>query len=394
MHIKTLTHRIVLATLAFTATAAIANAESRDGVTADSVKIGLLVPITGAGGASGVGMAVGAEAYFADINSKGGIHGRKIVTLREDEACTAEAGIAGARKFIAQEKVFAIGLGGCSNSVLAYRNIVNEAGVPMVITGASHNDITKEPNCCTFRTSLTAANEGRLQVNFANSIPAAKKIAIVAQKDAWGLAKYSGVIERMKELGITPVADEELPPTQSDATAQVLRLAQLNPDVIITVLFPQPTVVFLRAAHQYGLTKKPIILQTSINDLVDLNTKVGVPGALENVYTVTFTKDPNGSEMGRWKDLLKKTHPTAELGPYAMWGIVGAEVIVEGLKQAGKDLTREKFIAAVEKIQGMQSDMSFGLLNFSPTVKNGNTTGMFQKLKDGKMGDVGTTWKP
>lgn len=394
MHIRTLGHRIMLATVALAATAAIANAQSGDGVTADSVKIGLLVPITGASGPTGLGMAVGAEAYFADVNAKGGIHGRKIVTVREDEACTAEAGIAGARKLIAQEKVFAIGLGGCSNSVLAYRDIVKEAKVPMVITGASHNDITKEPNCCIFRTSLTAANEGRLQVNFANSIPNAKRIAIVAQKDAWGLAKYSGAIERMKELGITPIADEELPPTQTDATAQVLRLAQLNPDVIVTVLFPQPTVVFLRAAHQYGLTKKPIILQTSINDLVDLDQKVGVPGALANTYTVTFTKDPNGPGMGKWKDLLKKSQSTAELGPYTMWGIVGAEVFVEGLKQAGKDLTREKFIAAVEKIQGMQSDMAFGPLNFSSTVRNGNTTGMFQKLKDGKMVDVGTTWKP
>jgi branched-chain amino acid transport system substrate-binding protein len=394
MQVSTLIYRIMSAALALGTSVSVVNAQATDGVTADSVKIGLLVPITGASGPTGLGMAAGAEAYFADINAKGGIHGRKIVTMREDEACTAEAGIAGARKLIAQEKVFAIGLGGCSNSVLAYRNITNEAKVPMVITGASHNDITKEPNCCIFRTSLTAANEGRLQVNFANSIPNAKRIALVSQKDAWGLAKYQGAIERLKELGITPIADEELPPTQSDATAQVLRLAQLNPDVIVTVLFPQPTVVFLRAAHQYGLTKKPIILQTSINDLVDLNTKVGVPGALDNVYTVTFTKDPNGPEMGRWKDLLKRSFATAELGPYTMWGIIGAEVFAEGLKKAGPDLTREKFIAAVEQIQGMQSDMSFGPLNFSSTVKNGNTTGMFQKLKDGKMVDVGTSWKP
>lgn len=394
MQVSTLIYRIMSAALALGTSVSVVNAQATDGVTADSVKIGLLVPITGASGPTGLGMAAGAEAYFADINAKGGIHGRKIVTMREDEACTAEAGIAGARKLIAQEKVFAIGLGGCSNSVLAYRNITNEAKVPMVITGASHNDITKEPNCCIFRTSLTAANEGRLQVNFANSIPNAKRIALVSQKDAWGLAKYQGAIERLKELGITPIADEELPPTQSDATAQVLRLTQLNPDVIVTVLFPQPTVVFLRAAHQYGLTKKPIILQTSINDLVDLNTKVGVPGALDNVYTVTFTKDPNGPEMGRWKDLLKRSSATAELGPYTMWGIIGAEVFAEGLKKAGPDLTREKFIAAVEQIQGMQSDMSFGPLNFSSTVKNGNTTGMFQKLKDGKMVDVGTSWKP
>ena len=377
-----------LALVAGTATA------ETPGVTDDTIKIALMVPLTGPAGATvGPGMSAGAQAVWKEVNEAGGIHGRKIEWVEEDTGCTAEIGIPGVKKAIHDHQVFMLASGGCSNEILSYRDIVIENGVPFSVWGATNDKITMQPNCCIFRTSLRAGYEGVLQADFARSIPGAERFAIIAQHDAWGQAKYDGVMAKLTEYGITPVADEEMNPEAADATPQALRISKANPDVIITDLYPKPTTVFLRAAHQYGLTKLPIILHTSINDLVQLEKDVGVPGAIDNAYTVTFTRDPNATDLEPWKAKLAAIAPEIKLTPYSMWGVTGASVVVEALQRAGRDLTRESFIAAMESIEGFESEMIFGPITYSAEDKDGNKTGMFQKLHNGKQMDVGLTFK-
>ena len=378
--------------LALAAGSAAATAET--GVTDDTIRIGLMVPLTGPAGATvGPGMATGAKTVWTEVNEAGGIHGRKIEWVEEDTGCTAEMGIPAVKKAIHDHQVFMLASGGCSNEILSYRDIVLENGVPYSVWGATNDKITQQPNCCIFRTSLRAGYEGVLQADFARSIPNAERFAIIAQHDAWGQAKYEGVMNKLKEYGITPVADEEMTAETADATPQALRISKANPDVIITDLYPKPTTVFLRAAHQYGLTKLPIILHTSINDLVQLEKDVGIPGAIDNAYTVTFTRDPNAPDLEPWKARLAAIAPEIKLTPYSMWGVTGASVVVEALRRAGRDLTRESLIAAMESIEGFESEMIFGPIAYSAEDHDGNKTGMFQKLHDGKQMDVGLTWK-
>ena len=376
------------------ALAAGSTAGAETGVTDDTIRIGLMVPLTGPAGATvGPGMATGAKTVWSEVNEAGGIHGRKIEWIEEDTGCTAEMGIPAVKKAIHDHQVFMLASGGCSNEILSYRDIVLENGVPYSVWGATNDKITQQPNCCIFRTSLRAGYEGVLQADFARSIPNAERVAIIAQHDAWGQAKYDGVMNKLKEYGITPVADEEMTAETADATPQALRISKAEPDVIITDLYPKPTTVFLRAAHQYGLTKLPIILHTSINDLVQLEKDVGIPGAIDNAYTVTFTRDPNAPDLDPWKARLAAVAPEIKLTPYSMWGVTGASVVVEALRRAGRDLTRESLLAAMESIEGFESEMIFGPITYSAEDHDGNKTGMFQKLHDGKQMDVGLTWK-
>lgn len=392
MRTHTMRHAISALGCALALVAGAATAEV--GVTNDTIRIGLMVPLTGPAGATvGPGMAAGAKAVWTEANEQGGIHGRTIEWIEEDTGCSAEIGIPGVKKAIHDHEVFMLASGGCSNEILSYRDIVLENGVPFSVWGATNDKITAPPNCCIFRTSLRAGYEGVLQADFARSIPNAKRFAIIAQHDAWGQAKYEGVMNKLTEYGITPVADEEMTAETADATPQALRISRQNPDVIITDLYPKPTTVFLRAAHQYGLTRLPIILHTSINDLVQLEKDVGIPGAIDNAYTVTFTRDPNAQDLEPWKDKLAAIASEIKLTPYSMWGVTGGSVVVEALRRAGRDLTRESFIAAMESIEGFESEMIFGPITYSATDRDGNKTGMFQKLHKGKQMDVGLTYR-
>ena len=118
------------------------------GVTDTTIKIALMVPLTGPAGATvGPGMSAGARTVWTEINEKGGIHGRKIEWVEVDTGCTAEMGIPAAKRAIFEEDVFMLASGGCSNEILSYRDIVNENGVPFSVWGATNDKITAQPNC-------------------------------------------------------------------------------------------------------------------------------------------------------------------------------------------------------------------------------------------------------
>ena len=93
------------------------------GATDTEIKVGSFGPLTGPVYIYGKLTMNGVEVYFNELNKKGGIHGRKLVLVREDDLCKPEGGIAAVKKLAFDHKVFAIIGGGCSNATLAARPV-------------------------------------------------------------------------------------------------------------------------------------------------------------------------------------------------------------------------------------------------------------------------------
>ena len=167
--------------------------------------------------------------------------------------CKGEGSIAAAKKVIAENNPFMLVGFGCSNATLASQSIVLEAGIPSIVAGATNDKITTPNNGLYFRVVMKASEEGAMQANFVSTIPNVKKVAVVTQKDAWGTAKWEGFMSAAKAKGLDVVAVEEMTLDTPDATAQALRMKEANPDAIVTILYPKPTIVFLRSAHQLVL---------------------------------------------------------------------------------------------------------------------------------------------
>jgi len=262
--------------------------ESRDavpGVTKDSIKIGGFGPLTGPSYLGGKLAMNGAEIVFDEANAGGGIFGRKITFLREDDRCDPAAAIAAAKKLISQEKVFSISGGACSNAAVAAREEIEKAGIPWVVLTGVHDGITRPIAANIFSPALTSSIESAAQIAYA------QKRGIKApgrHRDArsWGRSRYDPLIAMLKEKGISLVADEEMAPDANDATPQVLRLRAANPDGIIVILFPKPAAALLRDAAKFGF--KPLLIgQSGIADPVAFEEQVGMPGATSNFVTIS-----------------------------------------------------------------------------------------------------------
>jgi branched-chain amino acid transport system substrate-binding protein len=370
-----------------------AGAGTTTGVTDTTIKIGMFGAMTGPYYLFGSLVMNGAEIVYDEVNRAGGIHGRRIKLVREDDACKPEQGIAAVKKLIYQHKVFMIHGGGCSNPALAAREEVERANIPWVVFAAVHDGITKPVHPYIFTTAMTASKESNAQVAFALSKPGVKRIAIISQHDAWGTARYTALIEALKKGGITPVADEEMTVDANDASAQVLRLKKANPDAVIMELYPKPTAVTLRDAYKFGL--KPLwVSQTAVSDLHALQKQVGIPGVLDEFFTISQVKyladDPAIEPIRR---AAKRLFPNDRLSVYNLFGYASAKAVVEVLRRAGRNLTRERFRDEFERLKDFDTGMYPGLLTCTAEDHQCNHDSAWITLHKGKLINVGAVYK-
>ena len=103
---------------------ATAQAQQEPGITDKTIKIGVFAPLSGAGMAYGFDVMNAAKMYYAKINKEGGIHGRQLELVIEDDRCNANDLVAAVKKLTEQDKVFMLNGGSCSAAVVAAREYV------------------------------------------------------------------------------------------------------------------------------------------------------------------------------------------------------------------------------------------------------------------------------
>jgi branched-chain amino acid transport system substrate-binding protein len=188
------------------------------------------------------------------------------------------------------------------------------------------------------------------------------------------------------------VADVTVEPKATDATSQVLKLKEATPDAIFSILYPGESAIFLRDANKYGL-KGPFISTTGTMDLLDLSERSGNAAAAKEFYTVSFMRSPIGDpDVQKYTDVYKKYFPNDKLQTLSFYGMSGAFTIIDALRRAGPDLTREKFIAAMEATKDGNAGPAACKVNFSKDRHQGCLEGTIWGLRDGKIVNIGMTY--
>ena len=353
-------HGLVAALAVMTlAVAGPTNAVADDGVTDTTIKIGTFGAITGPYYTYGKVIMDGAQIVYNEVNEKGGIHGRKIEYVREDDRCDVATGIIAAKKLIHQEKIFMLNAGGCSNPAIAARPEIDKNDIPWVVLTSIGEQLFTPVSKNIWTVGMSATIESYAQVDHAIN-QGHKRIAIIAMHDAWGQGRYDPMVAYLKEKGITPVIDVEIADNANDATAQVLTIKQANPDTVMMLLYARSAAVYLRDAHKLGY-KPPTVGTSATGDLLKLSEQVGIPEALENLVSVSIVNFvPGDPEMAEWQALLNKHYPGTELLVNHLIGVGSAEAVVEVLERVGRNLTRERFAEEMNNLKDWQSSVHAG----------------------------------
>ena len=378
--------KALLTTLAFAlaALAGPAGAQDATGVTKDSIKLGILGSLTGPAAVWGAGNLAGAVLAFEEANASGGINGRKLEWVSEDDETSPPKAIAAYKKLTAQDQVFAVFGPAASAISAAMVPIIKASNVPTFISVPSTPAVTEPMVKNLFRTGpLNDRMQGLAVADYVMEKLAGKRIALIRQSDEYGKRGADSFVERMKQKNANPVSHEIFGPADTDFTAQLLKIRETNPEVLVVYGYPSPSAIITRQAKQLGLNTK--IVGSNATSSRKYPQIVGEAAAgTQNVITVASLPESDEPKMKafrerfekRYPDLVKQDRP--DLGDVLGYG--GALTLIEGLKKAGPDLTREKLIAALELLKNFETGLTMAT-SFSATSHEGNDSARIVEIQ-------------
>lgn len=364
------------------------------GVTDTSIKIGNIGPFSGKAAVFNP-LNYGSVAYMRYINDMGGVFGRKFDIILGDTACNEAKGIAAAKKAIYDDQVFMITVNPCSGVAMAVKPTLVKEGVLWSgvsanpkITGSKASGGEGMPPKYMFHVTPNGYFSGVTMGKFIMTKPNAKKFAIVAHTNDWARGYCDPAKEYIESKGGEIVLDTAMERGSTDATAQVLQIKTKDVDGVLGCLYQPELVVLLKDAHKYKLGT-PIIGALGA-DFGGVVAQVNNPDAVNGVfYQGHLYKDKLNSPALQWgKDILQKYLTKDELPAdgepthFYYFGLFNGIGIVEGFRRAGRDLTRDSYMAAIESLRDYDNNISAGRVTITPEQHVGVSDMYFNGLDE------------
>lgn len=353
--------------LAQTRTSTAASASNAPGVTDDSILLGQSAAFSGPAARLGESMREGAMTYFEVINKRGGVHGRKIKLTSLDDGYEPDRAVANTKRLIAEDKVFALfGYVGTPTSY-AVLPLVSEGKIPFFGPFTGAEGLRQPFNRYVFNIRASYFDETEELVNWLIS-KGKKKIAVFYQDDSYGKAGLDGVTRAMERRKIALVATGTVQRNTVDVDDAIKSIAKAKPDAVIMISAYKSCAAFIQA---YRSDRETLFLNVSFVGSEALATELGDIGIGVIIsQVVPYYGDPNYAVAMEFSRELKAQLPDRKPSFNNLEGYIAAKAIVEGLERTGRDLTRDKFIAALETFNRV--DVGRFFVTFSPDNHNGS----------------------
>ena len=336
------------------------------GVTADTILIGQSAALSGPAEQLGNEMKAGADAYFTVVNQAGGVNGRKIKLISVDDGYEPDKAAANTKKLITEDKVLALfGYVGTPTSNAALP-IFTAAKVPFIgaFTGAQS---LREPfNRYIFNVRASYFDETE-QIVAHLVLQGITKIAVFYQNDAYGKAGLAGVERAMKKRKLEIAETGTVERNTTDVAAAVGKLAKSGTNAVIMISAYKSCAAFIRAMKLAGGLQQ--FWNVSFVGSKALSSELGDEGmGVQISQVVPF---PWSEVNPIVRDYQKNIGGASKYSFTSLEGYIAAKVLVEGLKRAGKNPTRESLVDA---LAGMgKTDLGGFTVSYSPTNHNGST---------------------
>jgi branched-chain amino acid transport system substrate-binding protein len=330
-------------------------AQGAVGITDKEILIGSCSALEGPSHFLGTETLVGAKAYFTMVNDAGGVDGRKLKLIAYDDSYDpAKTEVCFNR--LMEQKVFALGFFVGTPTAVKYVPMAETNKIPMVglFTGAQTLYAPLRHWVVNVRASYF--DETREQIEGMWKTLGYKKIGVIYPEDAFGAAVLEGVKVALKAHDAEPIAAASYQRQTAEVGGAIDTVRAANPDAVV-VVGPSNTVApILKQSHAKGW--KPLFLTVSFVGTDELILEAG-PDAegvvITQVVPPYYLTDYKAVAL--YRRALTNYFPTLQPNFVSLEGFVDAMVLVEGLKRAGKGLTREGLIRGIESIH----DLDLGL---------------------------------
>jgi len=347
--------------------AAPTDAQEMRGITSDSVKVGIITDTTGVVADYGRHLLMGVSDYIKHVNEKGGIHGRKLNLVHEDDQYKIPLAIAAFEKLVTKDEVLTILHCGGTPQTMALLPKIEKEKVPVIPPGMLVPMYTPYKRYV-FSYGSTYSNQMEALIDYVINDLKAKtpKTGIVHWPVEWAKEGVKASKERLKAYGVDPVGEIELPMGAVDASSQVLSMKRTGAEYVIIFTLAPGVINFIKTAEKFDYFPTYLTFtwcaDDSILKAVGKGAKTYYAG---NMFGVWNDDSPGGKEM---REIANKYGSSPRLPTLYIQGYTTTAILVEGLKRAGKNLTVEKFVDALETLKDFDCGGMLSPMTYTPTI--------------------------
>lgn len=336
-----------------TMTAAMA---AEPGVTDTEIKIGDVNIMTGPASFIGRAVAVGSKIAAAEINASGGVNGRKITIVTEDDGYVPARSFQALTKLLQVDNIFALnGTSGTAN-VLAMMPLITENNLPTVVTTAP-NELVYEPvRPSVFTIGASYSNAFYAQLKYINDKmkPANPVWGLIRQDDDFGGAIEAGYERALKDLGAKDGIRIRFKKGTSNYAAEVAQMKQAGVNVLANGGIIAGAANILGEARKNGLDVRVASVWSE-----DMPPSVNLSAPAGYDYLVGDYVALNGPAIDRFMDKAKKfasPDEVAAINRYTYITYVGLKVLAKAMGDCGKELTRACTVAKLKTVKSFDTD--------------------------------------
>lgn len=339
------------------------------GVTPTEIRLGASAVLSGPLGAQTKDYGVGSRLYFDAVNAAGGVHGRKISYTTLDDGFDVKRAVDNTRKLIEEDGVFIIYNSTGTAQTGAILPLLQETRTIAFgpVTGASA--FRDKFNPYLFHVRASYANEARRIISQLKQM-GISRIAVFYQDDGLGKTLLAELRQAATLEKMSFVVETKIDPAQPDFKAAATATEKAQPQAVILGTAGTTFTNYVKAVLQTSVKPSFYGFSVASVDVINRELKQDARGIILTQIMPSL-RNATIPAVAEYLKLLREKSPDARPSASQFEGFVHAKLLVEGLRRAGRPLSTDSFIKAMEGA----GEISFGrfVAKYSPQSHNGST---------------------
>ncbi len=336
------------------------------GVTATEILLGEVQPMSGPASLIGKAGAAGSKLAIAEINANGGINGRRLRAIYEDDGYVPARSVSAVKKLIDSDKVFALTGTTGSSHMVAMLPTIEEAKIPTIVHMAPNPAVVNPRRPTVFMIGPDYDYAGYVPINHMIEKMGQKggKFGILYQDDDFGKALLAGYVKAVKQHGVASVAEIPFKRGAKDFSAEVLTLKEKGVTALYLGTLTTESAAVMGELKRLGM--KPVIGTLWAGQLpaaVKLAAPSGFEYLIPDYYASNY--DPTGIKLMEVAKKFLSADDYDNFNRYTVSGYVGTIVLAEGIRRCGAAVTRTCVVAELNKLNNFSTGGLTGPVSFN-----------------------------
>ena len=385
-----LTTTLTLTALTLSAGSALAQTQ---GVTKDEVVIGTIQDLSGPIAAFGKSARNGMQLRADEANEQGGINGRKIKFIAEDSGYDPKKGVLAAQKLAQRDKIFVTAGNIGTPIAMATMPIFFEKNIPHLFPLTAARQMYEPLHKLKYSFAATYFDQVRSAVKHLSKIKADRKWCAIYQDDDFGLEVVQGAEAAMKENGKTLIEKTSYKRGATDFSSQVAKMKSSGCDTVIMGTIIRETVGTIGEARKTGFNAEFVGTSAAYTHLIP---RLGGPAMNGFIAAHTIAHpylDDAAQNIRHWASKYK-TKFNEDPDVFSAYGYLIMDNTLTTIGKAGKNLTTEAFIKALDSSTFAPDMFGGDGMTFTPTKHLGSNKSRLSQIKDGRWTVIGGYVEP